>query len=108
MSSGFVTGADKESDTEGSLGGMAGLNSALPCNLCNESLSGMMAVVSVPVIEALASHELAQISSVSSQSSDSNAHVIINVEHLLLVRGEVVRGLLERNKDLNDITITPP
>jgi hypothetical protein len=34
--------------------------------------------------------------------------VIINVEHLLLVRGEVVRGLLERNKDLNDITITPP
>lgn len=79
---------------------MISLDLRLLGNLGYQSLSGMMAVVSVPVVEALGSHELAQVASVSSQTSDGNAHVIVDVEDLLLMISEVVGALLERDQHL--------
>ena len=53
MSAGLVDGAYEEADTEGSLGGMVSLNLGLLGNLGDQTLGGMMAIVGVPIVEAL-------------------------------------------------------
>ena len=60
----------------------------------------MMAVMSVPIVEALGPHELAQVARIGCQTSDCNSHMIIDVEHLFLMAGQIMGALLEGNKDL--------
>lgn len=100
MGTSFINRADKKAYTEGSLGGMISLDLRLLGNFGNETLSGVMTVMSVPVVEAFRAHELAEVASVSGQTSDGNTHVIINVEDLLLMAGEVMRALLKGNENL--------
>ena len=96
----LVNGADQQTNSEGSLCGVEGLDLRLLGDLADQSLSGMMAVMSVPVVEALASHELAEETSISGEASNGDTHVIIDIEHLLLVACQVMRALLERDENL--------
>ena len=49
----LINGAYKEADTEGSLSGMVSLYLGLLGNLGNQTLGGMMAIMGVPIVEAL-------------------------------------------------------
>lgn len=95
VSAGFVDAANQEAHTEGPLGGVVSLDRGLLRNLAHQSLRWVMAVMGVPVVQALAAHELAEVASVCSQAGDSDAHVVVNVEHLLLVACQVMRALLQ-------------
>ena len=50
-----------------------------------------MAVMSIPIVEALSAHILAQMTSVGCEASDSNTHVIIDVENFFLVASQIMR-----------------
>lgn len=100
MSACFINGTDKKTDTERSLGWVVGLDLGLLCDFVDESLGGMMAVMSVPVIEAFGTHVFAKMASIGSESSNSDTHVIINVEDLFLMAGQIMRRLLERDENL--------
>ena len=54
----------------------------------------------VPIVEALTSHELAEITSISSQTSDSDTHMIINIENFFLMVGQIMRTLFQRHENL--------
>ena len=95
MSACLIDGADEKTDTERSLSGMIGLDLRLFGDLGNQSLSGVMRVMSVPIVQAFSSHKLAEISGISSETSDGDAHMIIDVEDLLLMTSEVMRALLQ-------------
>jgi hypothetical protein len=60
----------------------------------------MVTIMSVPVVEGLASHELAEVASVCSQTGNSDAHVVIDVEDLLLVASQIMWTLLQGYKNL--------
>lgn len=55
----------------------------------------MMAVMSVPVVETFASHKFAKVTSISGQTSDGNTHVIIDIENLLLMVGQIMGALFQ-------------
>lgn len=101
MSACFIIGTDQESHTEGSLGWMLSFDLGFSGYLVDQSLSWMVAIMCVPIVQALVSHVLAEIASISSQSSNGNAHMIINIKYLLLVTGKVMWTLLQRDEDLN-------
>jgi hypothetical protein len=50
----------------------------------------MVTVVSVPVVQALCAHVLAQVACVCCQTSNGNTHVIIDVKNFLLMAGKVM------------------
>ena len=54
----------------------------------------------IPIVKALSAHVLAQVACVSGETSDSNTHMVINVEDFLLVARQIMWGLLQRDKDL--------
>ena len=85
---------------------MEGLDLCLLSDLANQALGGMVGVMSVPVVEALTAHVLAQVARICCEASDGDAHVVIDVKDLLLVRGQVVGALLQRDEDLNDYWLT--
>ena len=72
----------------------------LLCNFVDESLSWVMAVMSIPIVEALSAHILAQMACVCSETSDSNTHVVIDVEDFFLVACQIMWWLLQGHKDL--------
>lgn len=100
VSASLINGTNQEANTEGSLSWMVSLDLWLLGNLRYQSLSGVVRVVSVPVVQAFSSHELAEVSGVSSQAGNGNTHVVINVEDFLLVTCEVMRALLKGDEDL--------
>ena len=66
---------------------MASLSLGFLSNFINHSLNWMSAIVSVPVVHAFVSHELADESSISSQAREHHSHVVIDIVDLLLVGG---------------------
>ena len=68
MSSCLVDGADKKTNSEGTLCWMGSLDLALGCNLSDQSLGWVVAAVRVPVVKALFAHELAQEPGISGHS----------------------------------------
>ena len=80
---------------------MVSLDLRLLCNFVDQSLSGMMAIMSIPIVEALSTHIFAEVASIGSESSNSDTHVIIDVEDLLLMAGQIMGRLLERDENLN-------
>ena len=70
---------------------MVGLDLTLLSYLSYQSLSWVVAVMSVFVVEAFLSHELAKISGICSESSYGDPHVVINLEDLFLMAGQIMR-----------------
>ena len=85
-----VDGADEETNTEGSLGWMSGLDLTLLGNGGNESLCWVLASIDILIVDASVHHELAEETSISGHTRDNDTHVIINFENLLLVDSQVV------------------
>jgi hypothetical protein len=73
---------------------MACLDLTLLGNLVDESLCWVLTVVSVPVVQTFLSHKLTEVPRISSKTSNGDAHMIIDIEHLLLMDCEVVGTLL--------------
>ena len=80
---------------------MVSLDLTLLSNLVDESLCGVGTVVLEPVVQAFISHVLAEMSAISCEACNGNAHVVVNVKHLFLVRSQVVGTLLQGNQHLN-------
>jgi len=59
MSASLINRADEKTNTEWSLCGMECLDLRLLGNLADQALTGVMTVMSVPVVEAFTPHELA-------------------------------------------------
>lgn len=95
MSSCSVNGSDKETNTVGSLGGVAGLHLSLLLDFRYKTLSRVLTSVSVPVAEALIAHELGQVAGVSSHTRNADTHVFVNLEDLFLMEGQIVRTLFQ-------------
>jgi len=86
----LVYSGNEETDTERPLRGVACLGLTLLGQLVDHSLNGMLAVVSVPVVQRFLPHESINIPSVCGKATESYAKVVITVEDLLLVRSEVI------------------
>ena len=58
MSASLIDGTNQQSDAEGPLSWVVGLDLALLADLGDEALTGMLASVGVPIVEALVTHKL--------------------------------------------------
>ena len=81
---------------------MGGLHLGLLGDLGDESLGGVLGVVGVPVVNALLPHVVAQVPPVRNQPRDGDPHMVVHLEHLLLVRRQVVGALLEGSQHLHN------
>ena len=100
MSASLVDTTDEDADTVRALGRMAGLLLRLHLDLVDHALNGMLALLNVPMVKRLLSHELADIASVGSEARENHTHMIIDVVHLLLMLGELVGSHLESDQNL--------
>ena len=96
----FVDGSNEQAHSEGSLCWVSSLHLGLGCNFGNESLSWVLTAVSVPVVKALGAHVSAEKASVSCHAGDHNAHMLVNLEHFLLMDCELMRSFLQSTKHL--------
>ena len=100
MSASSIDGADKKTNTKGSLGWMASLSLGLFGNHGNEALGWLLASESELVVSAFVLHHLGDNTGISGHTRDHNTHVSINFEHLLLMDSEIVRSSFEANENL--------
>jgi len=100
VSASLIDRSNQESDAEGSLAGVASLDLRLFADLDDKTLAGVVAAVSVLVVEALVSHELGEEASICGHTRDNDAHVVIDLEDFLLVACQIMRRFLEADKDL--------
>jgi len=103
MSAKFINSCNEKADTEWSLGWVTCLGLTLFGKLIDHSLNWVLTVVSVPVVQALVSHEFVNVSGISGKTGEHHAHVVIDVEDLLLMGGKIIWGHFQSNQHLYKI-----
>ena len=81
----FVNPSHEETHSKGPLRRVTGFDLTFLSYFIDESLSGVVASVSVPIVEALVPHEFAQVPPISCQACYRNARFGVDIEHFLLV-----------------------
>mmetsp|Transcript_9776 Transcript_9776/g.13241 ORF Transcript_9776/g.13241 Transcript_9776/m.13241 type:complete len:228 (-) Transcript_9776:12-695(-) len=94
----LVDGSDEKADAEWSFGWVASLHLTLLGNLTDKSLSRLIGLMGIRVINALITHELAKETSISSHTRDGDTHVLIDLENLLLMECQIVLTLFQTDK----------
>jgi hypothetical protein len=100
VSASLVHSSDEKPNTKWSLGRVSGLDLCLSCNLSDQSLGRVVTAVREPEVEALYAHKLAQESGISCHARYDNSHMLIDVEDLLLMNGQIMGSSLKANKNL--------
>jgi hypothetical protein len=80
---------------------MAGLGLGLLWNFVDHSLYWVLAIIGVPVVQRLITHEPTEESGISSQAWENHTKMIINVIDLLLMRSQIIWSHFQSNKNLN-------
>ena len=100
MGSSLIDSGHQETHTEWSLRRVTGFDLRFSSKLVYHPLYWVLAIVSVPIIQALAPHVLADESGIGSQTRENHSHMVIYIINLLLMARQLIGAHLERNKDL--------
>ena len=100
MRAGFVDSADEQSHAEGTLRGCARLDLALAGNFDDKTLAGVAGAVRILVVHALIAHKFGQEARICCHSADGDSHVLIDLEHFLLVGSQIMWRLLQAHDHL--------
>jgi hypothetical protein len=79
---------------------VAGLVLGLLGDLSNQPLARLLRSINVLIVEASVAHDLGQDTSIGGHSRDADTHVGVDLEHFLLVHGQIVRALFQSKQNL--------
>ena len=94
-----VNANDKESYTIGSLSVVHGVVLSAVCERVDDSADGERARVDETGGEGELSHVSGKDTGIGSETGETDSHVVVDSEHLLLVAGEFGRGSFKGDED---------
>ena len=97
--SGLIKCSNKEADSVGSSDVSLGGPLVFVCQVITQTFRRHGLPVDILVVEAFVPHPLGERTRISGQAGDGDSHVVINLHYLLLVRGHLVNGALQRAND---------